>query len=154
MVKQLYPAIVTDPQSQANYGEFLHGVLAAKGGVLWHCSEGKDRCGWGSALLLAAFGASRQVIVEDFDMSNQSYAKQVEALSAQVRDKEGGAAAVDFIHAMVGVSTANFEAALDLIDRQYGSMEQYLENQLGFSKAEQMQLRAKYLTLGNVMAEE
>ncbi|MBQ3698306.1 MAG: tyrosine-protein phosphatase [Prevotella sp.] len=29
MVKQLYPAIVTDPQSQANYGEFLHGVLAA-----------------------------------------------------------------------------------------------------------------------------
>ncbi|MBQ3698305.1 MAG: tyrosine-protein phosphatase [Prevotella sp.] len=49
--------------------------------MLWHCSEGKDRCGWGSALLLAAFGASRQVIVEDFDMSNQSYAKQVEALS-------------------------------------------------------------------------
>ena len=55
---------------------------------------------------------------------------------------------------MVCVSTANFEAALDLIDRQYGSMEQYLENQLGFSKGEQMQLRAKYLTLGNVMAEE
>ena len=74
MVKQLYPAIVTDPQSQANYGKFLRGVLAAKGGVLWHCSEGKDRCGWGSALLLAALGASRQVIVEDFDMSNLSYA--------------------------------------------------------------------------------
>ena len=97
MVKQLYPAIVTDPQSQANYGKFLRGVLTAKGGVLWHCSEGKDRCGWGSALLLAALGASRQVIVEDFDMSNLSYANQVEALSALVRDKEGGVAAVDFI---------------------------------------------------------
>ena len=149
MVKQLYPAIVTDPQSQANYGKFLHGVLAAKGGVLWHCSEGKDRCGLGSALLLAALGASRQVIIEDFDMSNQSYASQVEALSAQVRNKKDGAAAVDFIQAMVGVSTANFEAALDLIDQRYGSIEQYLVNQLEFSKEEQMQLRAKYLTAVN-----
>ena len=149
MVKQLYPAIVTDPQSQANYGKFLRGVLAAKGGVLWHCSEGKDRCGWGSALLLAALGASRQVIVEDFDMSNLSYANQVEALSAQVRDMKGGEGAVEFIQAMVGVSTKNFEATLDLIDQQYGSMEQYLEKQLGFSKEEQNLLRAKYLTAAN-----
>ena len=152
LAKQLYPLIVTDPQSQANYGKFLHGVLAAKGGVLWHCSEGKDRCGWGSALLLAALGASRQVIVDDFDKSNESYAEQVEAVSAQVRDKDGGAAAADFIQAMVGVSTPNFEAALDLIDQQYGSMEQYLENQLGFSKEEQMQLRAKYLTVSLILA--
>ena len=73
----------------------------------------------------------------------------MEALSALVRDKEGGAAAVDFIQAMVGVSTANFEATLDLIDQQYGSMEQYLEKQLGFSKEEQNLLRAKYLTAAN-----
>ena len=72
LAKQLYPLIVTNPQSQANYGKFLRGVLAAKGGALWHCSEGKDRCGWGSALLLAALGASRQVIVNDFDKSNES----------------------------------------------------------------------------------
>jgi len=147
LAKQLYPLIVTTPQSQANYGEFLRGVLAAKGGALWHCSEGKDRCGWGSALLLAALGASRQVIVEDFDMSNQSYAADIEQLSALVRDKDGSEGAVAFIQAMVGVSTPNFEAALDLIDQTYGSMEQYLENQLGFSKEEQMQLRAKYLTV-------
>ncbi len=49
----------------------------------------------------------------------------------------------------MGVSTANFEAALDLIDQRYGSIEQYLVNQLGFSKEEQMQLRAKYLTAVN-----
>ncbi|MBR2237898.1 MAG: tyrosine-protein phosphatase, partial [Prevotella sp.] len=61
--------------------------------------------------------------------------------------KEGGEGAVAFIQAMVGVSTPNFEAALDLIDQTYGSMDQYLENQLGFSKEEQMQLRDKYLTV-------
>ena len=142
--KQLYPAIVTDAQAQAYYGQFLRGVLAAKGGVLWHCSQGKDRAGWGSAFVLAALGASRKTIVEDFDLSNQSYAARVEELSAMVRDKEGGAEAVAFIQAMVGVSRENFEATLDLIDQQYGSLSAYIVNQLGFSEAEQ-QLRAKYL---------
>ena len=143
--KQLYPAIVTDAQAQTYYGQFLRGVLAAKGGVLWHCSQGKDRAGWGSAFVLAALGASRKTIVEDFDLSNQSYAARVEELSAMVRDKEGGAEAVAFIQAMVGVSRENFEATLDLIDQQYGSLSAYIVNQLGFSEAEQQQLRAKYL---------
>ena len=146
MARQLYPAIVTDADAQAYYGAFLRGVLAAKGGVLWHCSQGKDRAGWASAFVLAALGASREVIVEDFDLSNQSYADKVEALSALLRDKEGGEEAVAFIRAMVGVSRENFEATLDLIDQQYGSLSAYIENQLGFSHAEQQQLRAKYLT--------
>ena len=145
MARQLYPAIVTDSTAQLYYGEFLRGVLNAKGGALWHCSQGKDRAGWASAFLLAALGASRETIVEDFDLSNQSYANKVEALSARVRDKEGGDEAVAFIRAMVGVSRENFETTLDLIDQRYGSLSQYIENQLGFKKEEQQQLRLKYL---------
>ena len=144
--RQFYPFIVASAQAQNYYGQFLRGVLAAKGGVLWHCSQGKDRAGWGSAFVLAALGASRKTIVDDFDLSNQSYAARVEELSAMVRDKEGGAEAVAFIQAMVGVSRENFEATLDLIDQQYGSLSTYIVNQLGFSEAEQQQLRAKYLT--------
>ena len=145
MARQLYPAIVTDSTAQQYYGEFLRGVLNAKGGALWHCSQGKDRAGWASAFLLAVLGASRETIVEDFDLSNQSYANKVEALSARVRDKEGGDEAVAFIRAMVGVSRENFETTLDLIDQRYGSLSQYIENQLGFKKEEQQQLRLKYL---------
>ena len=146
MARQLYPAIVTDSTAQHYYGEFLRGVLNAKGGVLWHCSQGKDRAGWASAFLLAALGASRDVIVEDFDLSNQSYARQVEALTAKVQGKDGSEEATAFIRAMVGVSRENFEATLDLIDQHYGSLSGYIENQLGFSKKEQQQLQEKYLT--------
>ena len=145
MARRLYPAIVTDSTAQNYYGTFLRGVLRAKGGVLWHCSQGKDRAGWASAFLLAALGASRETIVEDFDLSNQSYAPQVEALTAKVQGKDGSDEAVDFIRAMVGVSRENFEAALDLIDQRYGSLSAYIENQLGFSREEQQQLRIKYL---------
>jgi protein-tyrosine phosphatase len=145
MARQLYPAIVTDSSAQYFYGEFLRGVLNAKGGVLWHCSQGKDRAGWASAFLLAALGASRDTIVEDFDLSNQSYARQVETLSTKIQGKDGSEEAIAFIRAMVGVSRENFETTLDLIDQRYGSLSQYIENQLGFSKEEQQQLRTKYL---------
>ena len=146
MARKLYPAIVTDSTAQHYYGEFLRGVLRAEGGVLWHCSQGKDRAGWASAFLLAALGASREVIVEDFDLSNQSYAPAVEAMTDRVKGKKGSDEAVAFIRAMVGVSRENFKATLDLIDQKYGSLSAYIENQLGFKKEEQQQLRLKYLT--------
>ena len=146
MARKLYPAIVTDSTAQNYYGEFLRSVLNAKGGALWHCSQGKDRAGWASAFLLAALGADRKTIVEDFDLSNQSYARQVEALTAKVREQGGGDEAIAFIRAMAGVSRENFETTLDLIDQRYGSLSGYIENQLAFSKEEQQQLRTKYLT--------
>ena len=146
MARQLYPAIVTDSVAQHYYGEFLRGVLRAEGGVLWHCSQGKDRAGWASAFLLAALGASRETIVEDFDLSNQSYAPQVEALTTKMQGMNGSDEAQAFIRAMIGVSRENFEATLDLINQKYGSLAVYIENQLGFSKEEQQQLQEKYLT--------
>ncbi len=60
-------------------------------------------------------------------------------------DKEGSDEAAAFIRAMIGVSRENFESTLDLIDSEYGSLSQYIENQLGFTKEEQQLLRDKYL---------
>lgn len=145
MAQKLYPAIVMDTTSQKRYGEFLRGVLSSKGGALWHCSQGKDRCGWGSAFVLAALGASREIIVEDFALSNVSYAAAVEALSAKIVEKGGGEAELSFIRAMIGVSVENFESTLDLIDSRYGSLQAYLEEALGFSAEEQESMKRKYL---------
>lgn len=145
MAQKLYPAIVMDATSQKRYGEFLRGVLEADGGALWHCSQGKDRCGWGSAFVLAALGASRETIVEDFALSNVSYAQAVEALSAKIVEKGGGEAELGFIRSMIGVNVENFESTLEMIDAQYGSLQAYLENALGFTADEQEALRRKYL---------
>ena len=145
MASKLYPAIVMDATSQQRYGTFLRGVLNAKGGALWHCSQGKDRCGWGSAFVLAALGASRETIVEDFALSNVSYAPLMEAMSAKITENGGGEAELGFIRSMVGVNVENFEHTLDLIDAQYGSLQAYLEKALGFTAKEQEQLKKKYL---------
>lgn len=145
MAIRLYPAIVTDTTAQQRYGEFLRGVLEADGGALWHCSQGKDRCGWGSAFVLAALGASRETIVEDFALSNVSYAPAIDALSAQIVENGGGEAELSFIRSMIGVNVENFESTLDLIDSQYGSLQAYLERALGFTAVDQERFKQKYL---------
>lgn len=145
MANRLYPAIVMDTTSQKRYGEFLRGVLEADGGALWHCSQGKDRCGWGSAFVLAALGASRQTIVEDFALSNVSYAPAMEALSAKIIEKGGSEPELGFIRSMIGVNVENFESTLDLIDSRYGSLQSYLEKALGFTAEDQEKMKRKYL---------
>lgn len=145
LARRLYPAIVMDPDSQRRYGAFLKGVLAAEGGALWHCSQGKDRAGWGTAFLLAALGADRKTIVEDFAYSNIPYAPAVEALCSRVAAMGGGEAEQNFIRSMVGVSVENFETALDLIDARFGSMNAYLTGPLCLRQEDIESLKNKYL---------
>ncbi|MDD7740043.1 MAG: tyrosine-protein phosphatase, partial [Lachnospiraceae bacterium] len=42
-----------------------------KGSVLWHCTEGKDRCGLLTAVLLCALGVDRDTIMEDYLLTNE-----------------------------------------------------------------------------------
>ena len=41
------------------------------GGILWHCTEGKDRCGMTTALVLEALGADRETILTDYLRTNE-----------------------------------------------------------------------------------
>ena len=145
LARQMYPAILMDLRSQQYYGEFLRTVLNAKGGALWHCSQGKDRVGLGTAFLLTALGVDRETIIDDFDLSNEGFAIPLAMLSQKVRDMGGDQDALDFIQAMVGVSKKNFTRGLALVDAQYGSLESYITDRLGFSPADQERLREKYL---------
>lgn len=144
--KMMYTAIVSEPNSQMLYGMFLHGVLNARAGVLWHCSQGKDRAGWATAFILTALGASRETIEADFDLSNRYFAPFLRKMVADVTGMGGGEREKEFLQAMVGVSLKNFRQALDMIEGKYGSLQAYVEKALGFSKAEQRKLQKKYLT--------
>lgn len=53
--------------------EILQAIMAhdfARGAVLWHCTEGKDRCGVTTALILEILGVDRNVIMEDYLKTN------------------------------------------------------------------------------------
>ena len=138
----IYDSMVTNEYTQLQYATFLQKITELEdGAVYWHCSQGKDRTGLGAALLLAALGADRKTIIDDFAISAEYYEKSVNSLLGQVdTDIEK-----DVIRTMIGVNVDYFKSSLDLIDRQYGSMDNYLTSMLVISQGDMDRLRGRLL---------
>ncbi len=117
----------------------------ADGGILWHCFQGKDRTGWGAAYLLFALGVDREAIIEDFDLSNTAYRELVTRLNLEIESRGGGEAEKEVVQAFMGVSTVNFVRTLDLIDREFGGMRNYLQEQLFLASDDIQLLRKRFL---------
>lgn len=55
----------------ANYAPLFRLILEADGRpVLFHCTSGKDRTGWGAALLLLAAGCDEATVIADYVLTN------------------------------------------------------------------------------------
>lgn len=147
MAANMYPSLIRSEFSQLQYAAFMHLVLEAPddGGILWHCAQGKDRTGWGAAYLLFALGVEREAIIEDFDRSNDAYRELVSRLNNDVIQRGGGENEMDVIQAFMGVSTKNFISTLELIDREFGGMNNYLQEVLCLSHDDIHVLRKRYL---------
>ena len=117
----------------------------ADGGILWHCFQGKDRTGWGAAYLLFALGVDCEAIIEDFDLSNTAYRELVTRLNLEIESRGGGEAEKEVVQAFMGVSTVNFVRTLDLIDREFGGMRNYLQEQLFLAWDDIQLLRKRFL---------
>lgn len=142
-----YDTIVFEEDHQHSYAAFLDSLVALPDGhaALWHCTHGKDRCGWGTAFVLAALGADRSLIVEDFVMSNIPYSKDIETLAAIAKAEAPEDELIEYIHLIRGVSKTYFEKTLDKIDARYGSIDNFLEQALELSSDEKRILRDKFL---------
>ncbi|MCR4603124.1 MAG: tyrosine-protein phosphatase [Prevotella sp.] len=129
MAACLYEELLTSSHSQQQLAIFLRTLAATdNGGVLWHCSHGRDRSGVASALLLAALGASKQTIITDFEWG------------ARLADSTYKASSTS-----ISLCSALFYNILHHIEQKYGSIENYLLRQVEFDKEEMTMLRTKYL---------
>lgn len=145
-MENMYVDIALSPVSQKGYSGFFEVLLNhGEGAVLWHCTAGKDRAGFGSVLILSALGVDRETILEDYILTNQYYRENIEQLEQFIRSKGLPEEAVKAAKSMAGAEQAYLEKALDTIDKNYGSMDAYLENQLGLSVDNKQKLRDKYL---------
>ena len=138
----MYTELVASDFTQVQYAGFLQNIVATgSGAVYWHCSQGKDRTGLASAFLLAALGAGRELIMQDYAISAEFYAAELEPLLSLVPTDEDRAVLRTFI----SVNCPYFEKALDLIDSNWGSMDAYLRGPLCMSDADFDILKSRYL---------
>lgn len=117
------------------YGRMLRAIEEARGSpVLIHCVSGKDRTGYGAAVILMALGASRGTILDDFVLSN-SYRRDIGHLMPPNTPDA-------VVRVISGVEPEYLEAAFSVIDSVYGSVDGYLARGLGLSDERRAHLRA------------
>lgn len=136
----------------------LFGILKRKEGpVAYNCSAGQDRTGFATAMVLSALGVPRATIRQDYDISTALRQPQYELPKidpalypanpvAQMfaRFQSGPRANVaEPLHEADG--SLFLDAAFDEIERKWGSVDAYLEKEVGLTKADIAVLRRTYL---------
>ena len=146
IAQEMYPNLFFDPECQEQFREFFHLILETeKGAILYHCTQGKDRTGAASALILAALGADRETIIADFDATNRVYEADVRRCCRNVRLMGGKETELATVKSFLGANTENFIKVLDRIDREFGTMEAYLKGPIGLTDQDLLTLRERYL---------
>ncbi len=142
----LYIPLVSDEFCLNGYRTFLDTLKDNReGAILYHCSAGKDRVGIGTLIFLSALGVSREDIIKDYLLTNESYASVIK--EAQELGKERGVSQeiLDTIEPLSGVDLSYINTALDTIDNTHGGMDSFLRNQLGLDEEYLNALRENYL---------
>lgn len=127
------------------FKEFIHTILDAKGSpVVWHCSAGKDRTGFSSAILLRILGVPQSTVVSDYMMSKE-YALAGRKSEIRMLRLFNGDEAADILTIMMGVEESWLQAAFVEIDRQWGNFDNYVHNGLQLSAEDVAQLKSTLL---------
>lgn len=117
-----------------NYAPLFRLILEADGKpVLIHCTSGKDRTGWGSALVLLAAGCDDETIITDFLLTNDYRRDLAFMLSNKVTPEIN--ALLTSVHRVFMIT------ALEELRRLHGNGEGWME-QMGLDAAERSRLRA------------
>ena len=122
------------------FKSFIHAVLDAKGRpVLWHCTAGKDRTGYASAILLRLLGVDQDTVYQDYLLSNQ-YVKELNRRTLAVIFARGFKA-YKMIRPLMRVQSGWLKAAFETLDLEWGDFDSYVKNGLGLSPADVIQLQ-------------
>lgn len=142
MCTNLYDMVFFDEASHDVYRRFFADLMTLQpedGAVLWHCTQGKDRAGCASAMLLAALGADRDLIMADFTLSKSYYDPHISRIETR-SDAQKNA-----INTLISANPDIFEKTLDKIDARYGSLENYLTECIGVTPEMMDTLRMRFL---------
>src|SRR6267378_3369129 len=99
------------------YARILQRLAAGDLPAVEHCTAGKDRTGVFSAILLTALGVPRDVVIQDYLLSNQYLLAPDTAT----------------VRTIMTSKPETLEGAFDLIEKKYRSFEDYRRDALHFS---------------------
>lgn len=145
---KMYILFLLGERGKAAWKRFFEELLKVEDGraFLWHCTDGKDRTGCGSMLILSALGADRETIMADYMQTNVNNQQQLEAVRRKVAPLGWPQEKMDALIFMFGGVVESYMLnAINALEAQYGSVAGYLREELGIGDTETEILRSRYL---------
>ena len=126
--------------------EALRQIMETKeGAVLWHCTEGKDRCGLLSAMTLFLLGVSEQDVMEDYLKTNKSAAKRLDKMYEKWRSLGISKGRLERMQGLFMAKEEYMQAALDSMKTEYGTVDTFIKNALEITDEEKEVFREQML---------
>jgi len=134
-----YEEIVTLPSALDGYRRLYLGFLETENlAALFHCTTGKDRTGWAAAALLLLLGVSEDDVYRDFMLTNDQLLPQIQPVFDRFAAAGGDP---DVLLPFLGVQRSYLDTALESMRDQFGTIEGYFNEGLGFDADDQARFR-------------
>jgi protein-tyrosine phosphatase len=140
-MKAAYSDFVHLPSARRGYAEVLrHLADPSNLPAVFHCTAGKDRTGWAQAVLLGLLRVPRELITEDFVLTDRF-------MSAGAIDQVRRTFHIEDLasaRALIAADPTLLASAFDEVERRYGSFEHYVRDGLSLEPGTISALRANF----------
>jgi protein-tyrosine phosphatase len=145
LMVQINRGFVADPRQREMFGAALR-LLCTPGRLpaLYHCSGGKDRCGWMTAIVLTILGVSRELVIRDYLLSNDFHRTEYQKLRYDLL-KTGIIGDQELIRPVLEQSPTYLGAAFDEAEYRYGSFATFVKHGLETGESALHELRMSML---------
>lgn len=146
--RQTYLQMLLDPHAQASYRKMFNVLLENdKEGesVVFHCTAGKDRTGVAAFLILSALGVSEKQIVEDYLYTNLFFDNYSSETINDALESESQTEIAQRLNSKTAVIAETIKVLPKACRVVSGSVEKFLEEKLGMTKAKIERLQELYL---------
>lgn len=127
------------------YARYFQELLALETGAsLLHCTAGKDRTGFGAAIVLRSLGVSQAEVMADYLRTNETL-DFGRFIAPRLKDYFNLDFTPQFAKEVAQARSSFLEAAFKAIDGRWGSFDAYLERGLEMTQARIGRLRELYL---------
>lgn len=143
----MYVTIIKSETAQKGFSEFFKVLLnnEEEKAVLWHCTGGKDRAGTAAVLVLSALGVDEKTILDDFALTNEFYKGKIEYMGNEAAKQTDDQTIIEGVKTLSGVSRSFMEKMINTLNEEYGSVQNYIVEELGITQDEIIKLQNMYL---------
>ena len=145
-MSDIYTMMIKEEFCRKQISQAVREIMNTKNGaVLWHCTEGKDRCGLLSATILFLLDVSEDDVMEDYLKTNKAAITRVEKLKKKLHLAGLHREKIEKIEGYFVAKEEFLNAALKTMKEEYGSINQFMIKGLNISMQQKEDFKQKVL---------